>query len=152
MSLTRWRPYRFRKTLPSVMDRLLREGLAESPRRRALAEPLLGIAVDVVETEDEVIVRANLPGMEAENIDVSIVGDTLRLKGEFEADETCERGNVYCRERRYGRFQRYVNLPASVDAEAAEAAFKNGVLSVSLPKSEATERTKVAVKRPFEEI
>jgi HSP20 family protein len=121
-------------------------------RRGLLSQAFTGVPVDVVETDDEIVVRADLPGMKPEDIDVSIVGNRLRLKGESQVEEEGERGNTYFRERRYGRFQRYIDLPSSVDADAASAEFKNGVLKVALPKTAAMEQKKIEVKRPFEEI
>jgi HSP20 family molecular chaperone IbpA len=103
-------------------------------RRGLLSQAFTGVPVDVVETDDE------------------IVGNRLRLKGESQVEEEGERGNTYFRERRYGRFQRYIDLPSSVDADAASAEFKNGVLKVALPKTAAMEQKKIEVKRPFEEI
>lgn len=115
-------------------------------------ESLVGVPIDLVETDDEIVVNADLPGLKPENIDVSMIGSRLRLKGAFEAEEKRERGNVYIRERRCGSFQRHIDLPAHVDVDAAEATFKNGVLTVKLPKSKPTERKQIEVKRPFEEI
>jgi HSP20 family protein len=117
-----------------------------------LSQAFTGVPVDVVETDEEIVVRADLPGMKPEDIDVSIVGNRLRVKGESQVEEERERGNTYFRERRYGRSQRYIDLPSSVDASAATAEFKHGVLKVALPKTAAMKQKKIEVKRPFEEI
>ncbi len=94
----------------------------------------VGVPIDIAETDEDIIVHADLPGMKPEDVEVSIVENRLRLKGETRAEEEQERGNMYFRERRYGRFERYIDLPPSVNADAAEAEFENGVLTVKLPR------------------
>lgn len=139
MSLIRRRPRRRTQPLSRLASELPLEGW-------------VGVPIDLVETDDEIIVSAEIPGLKPEDIDVSMVGNRLMLKGAFEAEEERERGDVYVCERRYGSFQRRIDLPTSVDVDAAEATFKNGVLKVELPKSKPTERKQIEVKRPFEEI
>ena len=116
------------------------------------SEGLVAVPVDVAETDNAIVVRADLPGLRPEDIDVSVTGDRLTLKGAFKAEEEHERGNFYVCERRFGSFQRHIDLPASIDVDAAETSFKNGVLLIELPKVESAERKQIDVKRPFEEI
>lgn len=103
--------------------------------------------VDVIETEKELQVRAELPGMSEKEIEVSLSRDALTLSGEKKAEEEQRSANVYRMERRYGAFSRTVALPVDVDTENVEATFKNGVLTVTLPKvAAAKDNRKIKVK------
>jgi HSP20 family protein len=104
-------------------------------------------SVDVVETDQEVKVTAELPGMEAEDVDVTVSHGTLTLKGEKKQEHQEEGEGYYRSERSYGAFQRSIPLPSTVDTEQAEAAFEKGVLTVTFAKT-VTEKTrqKIAVK------
>ena len=103
-------------------------------------------SLDVSETEKEIIVSAELPGMEEKDVDVSIQNGVLTIKGEKKEEK--EGKNVYRMERRYGAFQRSVEIPSEIDKDKAEASYKNGVLTVKLPKTKAAqqEAKKVPVK------
>ncbi|MBN1919971.1 MAG: Hsp20/alpha crystallin family protein [Anaerolineae bacterium] len=90
--------------------------------------------VDVIETEKELQIKAELPGMSEKDIQVSLSRDTLTLSGEKKAEEEQRSGNIYRMERTYGSFSRTIALPVNVDTENAEATFKNGVLTINLPK------------------
>jgi len=100
--------------------------------------PLTGFSprVDVAETDDEVQVTAELPGMEEKEIEVTLDGDALRIRGEKKAENERKDGEVFRSERYYGAFDRVVPLPCEVENGKAEAEFKNGVLTVTLPKTE----------------
>jgi len=104
-------------------------------------------SVDVTETEDAVVVRAEVPGLEAKDVDLSIVGDVLTISGEKKEEEKEEKEKNYThREVRYGSFSRSLQLPASVDVENVQAECKKGVLTVTLPKTEKEKARKIAVK------
>lgn len=93
-----------------------------------------GLAVDVYETKDNVVLKASIPGAKPEDIDISVMGDVLTLKGQFQSEEETEETNFVRKERRSGSFTRSLTLPASVDADNATAEFQNGVLKLTLPK------------------
>lgn len=102
--------------------------------------------LDMSETEQEIKVTAELPGMDEKDVTVTLEGDVLTLKGEKKA-ETVEKGKNFHRlERTYGSFQRVVTLPAEVDATKVTAGFKKGVLTVTLAKSPAAQTRKIEVK------
>lgn len=102
-------------------------------------------AVDVVEKDDSVVVQAEVPGIDPENIDVSIEGDVLTIRGE-KKDVREEKGENYHRvERQYGSFARSVALPSEIVADKVEATFRNGVLEVVLPKSEQARPKRVSI-------
>jgi HSP20 family protein len=105
------------------------------------------VDIDVVETENEIKVSAELPGMEQEDIDVGLSGNELTIRGEKKAEREEEGENYYRMERSYGSFRRSVSLPHEVDADQASASFRNGVLTVILPKAEEKGKRKIEVKR-----
>lgn len=98
--------------------------------------PAFNARLDVAETDKEVTVTADLPGMEEKDIELSLNDNVLSLKGEKKAESEEEGKNYYRKERTYGAFYREVELPAEIDAAKVAATFKNGVLTVTLPKSE----------------
>ncbi len=104
-------------------------------------------AVDVFEKEDKFVVKAELPGMKEEDIDVSVVGDRLIIKGEKETETEVNEEDYYRCERSYGSFHRSILLPSTVDASKIAADFEDGVLEVTLPKAAEVKPKKVAVSK-----
>jgi HSP20 family protein len=91
--------------------------------------------LDVYEDKDAVVVRAELPGMEKDDVQVDVRGDVLTVRGEKKKEERIEERDYYCRERAYGAFSRSLQLPVEVQGDEASATFKNGVLEMRLPKT-----------------
>jgi HSP20 family protein len=102
-------------------------------------------AVDVAETQDGIVLRAELPGMRQEDIDIELTGDTLTLRGERKFENREQRENFVRVERSYGRFQRSFTLGVPVQHDQVRANYRDGVLEIVLPKSEATRPRKVQV-------
>jgi HSP20 family protein len=146
--LVRWEPNREMTTLRDAMDRLFEDALI----RPGWFAPAWGasemLPVDMYETEDQVVVKATVPGVKPEEIDVTVTGDLLTIKGEFKHEEKTEKPNYLRQERRFGSFCRQVGLPVGVNAEKAKASFENGVLTLEMPKVEAakTKTVKVVAK------
>jgi HSP20 family protein len=131
------------------IDRLQREinRLFDFPRgaeTRGLFDRTVSPAVDVVETEDGYVVFADLPGIEARDIDISVAGSVLTLKGKRKAAE--RRGEVYRKETWEGTFQRTLSLPAGVDPDKVTAVFRDGVLEVTIGKREEARPRRISVK------
>lgn len=103
-------------------------------------------AFDVSETDDALIVKAELPGMEEKDIDISLSDGVLTIKGEKKQEKESESGHYHTVERRYGAFCRTMRLPAEVNAEQVDAAYKDGVLSVTMPKTEKAKPRKIEVR------
>ncbi len=103
-------------------------------------------AVDLMEDKDKFTVKAELPGMKKEEIDVSLHGDTLSICGERKKEEERKEGETYRSERYFGRFQRSVQLPQAVDGTKIEAAYREGVLTITLPKTEEAKRKQIEIK------
>jgi HSP20 family protein len=144
--LTRWEPFRDLVSLREAMDRLFEESFVR-PSGAALAPRMAGtLAVDMYETDDDVVVKASVPGIDPEDLDISITGDTLTIKGESKAEEEVEEENYIYRERRYGAFSRSMTIPTSVEADKADAQFEDGVLTLRLPKAEEVKPKAIKVK------
>ena len=144
--LVRWEPFRDLISLREAMDRLFEESFIR-PRAGWLAPLGAGaLAVDMYETDQDVVIKSSVPGVKAEDIDITITGDTLTIKGETKAEEKVEKANYVRQERRYGAFSRSVTLPTSIVAEKAKAEFENGVLTLTLPKAEEVKPKAIKVK------
>lgn len=103
-------------------------------------------SVDIYEDKDKITVRAELPGMKKEDISVCLDGDTLTISGERKHEEDRKEGEIYRSERFFGRFQRSITLPHPVDAKKIEANYKDGVLNITLPKSEEAKARQIEIK------
>jgi len=123
--------------------------LLEAGRRRPIRELRLKMpAVDVFQEENDVVVKAELPGLVKDDIEVSVTDSTLTIKGEKKRKEEVKEDDYYRSERSYGMVSRSVALPVEVKAEDAKAAFNDGVLEVRLPKSETAKQK--ALKVPIQ--
>ena len=116
--------------------------------RGLLSEPAAGVfpLMNITEGEDNYYVRAELPGFEAEDMDISVTGDTLSISGERKLPVEDEKARYHRREREAGRFSRIISLPAQMDTGKVEAHCTDGVLTVILPKAEAAKPKQIAVK------
>jgi HSP20 family protein len=144
--LAKWSPFREVSRLREEMDRLWQDFFG--PRRRVLrplAEEWVP-AVDISETADKVTVRAEVPGMDAENIEISLSGDILTIRGEKKAEKEEKEENFYLMERSYGSFARSLRLPAAAEADKIEASYKQGVLTITCPKKEEVKPKKISIK------
>ena len=103
-------------------------------------------AVDVYEDKDNVVVKAELPGMKKEELEVYMTGDNLNLAGERRTESEEKSGHTYRAERYFGRFHRSIPLPFAVDATRIEAHYKDGILRIVCPKSEESKRIQIEVK------
>ncbi len=117
---------------------------------RGLDRPFAGYkawpAIDVAEEENSVVVRAEVPGCKADDIDISVYGNTLTISGEKKLEEEKKEKGYYHIESTYGSFRRELTLPTDVDQSKVEAACKDGVLTITLPKAASAKAVKVKVK------
>jgi len=139
--ITPWRPFRDSEEWERRFDDLFGRPSWRLPVEERGWMP----ALDVFEKEDRFVVKAELPGMKEEDIDVSVVGDTLSIKGEKKTETEVKEEDYYRCERSYGSFYRSIPLPPNVDANKIEASFDDGVLEVALPKSAKVKPKKIAV-------
>jgi HSP20 family protein len=134
-SLARWEPFNDLISLRDAMDRLFEESFIRSPKSMA---PWKGgqLELDMYETDRAVVVKAAIPGVKPEDIDITITGDLLTIKGETKEESEVKRENYLYQERHYGAFSRAVSLPAGLETDKADASFENGVLTLKVPKAE----------------
>ena len=146
--LIRWDPFREMVTWRDAFERLFDDGLTRPFGRWPFAEDgIRPLALDVYETDDELIIEAPLPGMKPEEVDISITGNILTIKGETKREEEeAVKGTYHCRERYFGAVQRTITLPVEVNADKAKAAFKEGMLKLTMPKVEEAKPKHIAIK------
>ena len=134
------RMYRiFGEIEPSFMERKM---LPATGGELATVEPF----VDVIDKGDKVVVAADVPGVEKEDLSVNISGDRLEISAERKKEAEEKKEGYVRRERTYTSYYRLVPLPAEVDADKADATFENGVLEISMPKVKAIEKKKIEIK------
>lgn len=146
MDLIQWRPFREIARLRQEMDRLWDEYFGTGRRALQPLEETWVPAVDVAETADKITVKAEIPGMEPKDIEISMVGDTLTIKGEKKVEREEKEENYHLIERSYGSFSRSMKMPAAVDPDKVEATYKNGVLTIVLPKKEEVKPKTIEIK------
>jgi HSP20 family protein len=143
--LVRWSPARDAVSLREAMGRLFEESFLRPDLFGVGETAASALPLDMYETENDVVVKASVPGVKPEDIEVTVTGDLLTIKGEFKSEEKIEKRNVLRQERRYGSFCRQLGLPAGVDSNQAAASFENGILTLTLPKVEAVKPRTVKV-------
>lgn len=137
MSLRRWQPFAGLDVLREEMDRLFEDFFPSRWVRQRVAPRVRVPAVDLRETDNDVILKADLPGVKKENLSVEVTPEAVTLKGQT-GEEKEEKGEgYYCRERSWGGFERVVPLPVEVQADKARAKYADGVLEITMPKTEA---------------
>ena len=146
-SIVRFDPFEDVVRLQREVNRLFEDNTrvrgrdgAEMASARTWAPP-----VDILEDQNEIVVRAELPGLKQEDIDIELTGDTLVIKGERKFEDAQRKDNYVRVERSYGAFQRVFTVGVPVEHDGVKASYKDGVLEVRLPKSEATKPKKVQV-------
>ena len=145
MAIVRWDPFRDVTTLQDRINRLFSESLP----RWGGEEGTWGSwvpAVDIYEKEDNLVLKAELPGMSEKEIDIRVENGVLTLSGERKRESEFKDENVHRTERYYGSFTRTFALPTTVDAEKIRASYKNGILELVLPKAEAARPKRIEIK------
>ncbi|MEJ2168471.1 MAG: Hsp20/alpha crystallin family protein [Desulfobacterales bacterium] len=146
MNLVKWNPWREMPALHNRINRMFDDPFFSIDR--LADEDGLGMwnpAVDLYEKDDHFIIKAELPGINKDDIKVDLKDRVLTLSGERSYDNEVKEENYYRRERSFGKFQRAFTLPADVDAEKIKAEFKDGVLQIEVPKPENQKAKRVAV-------
>ena len=146
MSIVRWEPFSDLMSLREAMDRLFEESVVRPGSRVLAPYGASELALDVYETEDEVVVTAALPGVKPEEVEITITGDTLTIRGETKSETKEEKANYLRQERRYGAYSRTIALATPIKADKAEAKFKDGVLTLSIPKAEEAKPKTIKVR------
>ena len=143
-TITRWEPFRGLNSLHEQVNHLFEDSFARGRTGQAdsasWAPP-----VDIYETENELVVKADLPEMHEKDIDVRVENNTLTIRGERKFNHEVHEDNYLRVERAYGTFTRSFSLPNTVNTEAIKAEYKHGVLTVSMPKREETKPKQIKI-------
>jgi len=142
-NLIRWEPAREMMSLRDAMDRLFDDAFT---RPLSVRDGWSAPAIDMYQTDDEIVVKAALPGIKSDEVQINITGEVLTLKGEVKQNEEKKEKAWHIREQRYGSFERSVVLPTDVVADKAKAEFENGILTITLPKADEVKPRTITVK------
>ncbi len=142
-NLTRWQPIREMMSLREAMDRFLEDSFS---REIGVFEGAHFPLIDMYQTDNDVIVKAIIPGIKSEDLNISVTGDVLTINGEVHHEEETKGKQYHMREARYGAFTRTIPLPISVNSDKASAQYEDGVLTLTLPKKEEVRPKTITVK------
>ena len=146
-NLTRWEPVREMMTLREAMDRLFDDAFTRPfSLIREGGATWSSPAIDMYQTDNELVVKAALPGLKPDEVQINVTGDVLTIKGEVKHEEEKKDKSWHIREQRWGSFERSVRLPTGVISDKAKADFDNGILTISLPKSEEVRPKTITIK------
>ncbi len=159
MAIERWRPAQELARLEQQMDRWMDEFFGRWPFRRRRGWPFRSLweeplpetvafapEVDMFDKKDEIVVKAELPGVSKKDISVSVSGDVLTIKGERRKEQETRDEDYYCCERAYGAFARSLRLPVEVEVDKIKASYEDGILEIRLPKAEAARQKQIRVE------
>lgn len=146
MAVVKWDPFRDLLSIQDRMNKLFEQTLSRSRGEEGIAASTWAPAVDIYETPDTIVMKAELPGLTREDIEIQIRDNTLTLKGERRFAKDVQEENYLRIERAYGAFQRSFTLPATVQQEKTRAVFRDGVLELTLPKAEGAKPKKIAIE------
>jgi len=144
MALIRWSPFRELASFQDEMNKLFNEFFSRRSRGEEIS--LWAPALDISETDDEIRIKAELPGVKKEDVSISISNNILVIRGEKKREVEEEKENFHRVERIYGSFHRSLELPSVVQTENVEASFEGGVLNIVLPKSEEVKPKEIDIK------
>jgi HSP20 family protein len=147
MALIRWDPFREMSSLQERMNRVFSEVLARSPiGEEEISRGAWVPAVDIFETPESIVLKAELPGITKDDIFVEVKDNTLSLKGEKKFEKEVKEENYHRVERSYGSFQRAFTLPSTGQQDKVKAKFKDGILEIVLPKVEEAKPKQIKVE------
>ena len=126
-----------------TMDRMLDNYFGRSP---VAFEGYGVVDLDLYQTDNDVVIEASIPGIDPEDINISVAGEVLTIKGEVKQEKETKEADYHIKERRYGSFSRSITLPTQIVAEKGVADFKNGILKLTLPKAEDVKPKTITVK------
>lgn len=153
MSMDRWEPFRDMVAIREAMDRWLQQSISGTGQLLSTLRPD-SIPVDVIERDDSFEVRASVPGVKPEDVEVTVQGERVTIRAELRGDEERRDESWLMREHRYGISQRTITLPTQVSSDNAEARIENGVLSLRLPKVQGGQARRIAIagQRPTQHL
>ena len=144
MAIDRWDPFREAVSLRDAMNALFQESFVRPGGGPAQAG-FTPLALDVGETDNDFVIKATLPGVKPDDVQITVHGDTLTIRGEAKTEEEKQGEHWHFRERRTGVYQRSLTLSSPVDSDKAKADFEHGILTLRLPKSESAKPRQIKV-------
>ncbi len=146
-NLIPWEPFRDLVDFGRIVDRFFDRGLSRRKTSSGLwTDGFWAPAIDLYDKKDRFIVKAELPGIEKKDINVNIDGDTLTIKGQTQKDNEVKEKDYYYNERVFGSFYRSISLPENVQKENVKASYKDGILTIELPKSKKVQPKGIDIK------
>jgi len=145
MEIIPWKPFGEVSSLRKEMDNLWNSFLGETAFPRSFSNDWLP-SVDVSETDDQLVIKAELPGLDAKDVNVSISGDLLTVKGEKKKEEERKDEHFHSSERFYGSFQRSFRLPSNIKTDEVDATFNKGILELTLRKTAESKKKEIEIK------
>ena len=146
MNLVRWEPFPELMSLRQAMDRMLEDSFIHPSRVPGISGQATAIPIDMYQTPNEVMIKATLPGIKPDDVDITITGDTLSIKGETKVEEEIKREDYIYHERRYGSFNRTLALPGGLQTDKVAADFEDGILTLTIPKAEEVKPRQIKIK------
>ncbi|MFN3966102.1 MAG: Hsp20/alpha crystallin family protein [Endomicrobiia bacterium] len=138
--LTRWDPFKELEEIRDAFDKFFGRSLALKRSEPSIFDSTPWVpSIDMVDKKDSIVVKAEIPGADKKNIKVNLQDGVLTIKGEIKKEEEEKKENYYCSERYYGSFLRSIDLPVEVEKDKVKASYKDGVLTITLPKSKQAE-------------
>jgi len=148
MAIIRWDPYRDIITLRDRMNRLFEDMGTAKGEDKDLVPGAWAPSVDIYETENEVVLAAEIPGVDEKDVEIKVEDSTLTIRGERKFEKETKEENYHRIERAYGSFMRSFTLPNYIDQDRIEAQQENGILKIHMPKKEETKPRKVKILKP----
>ncbi len=153
MSIEKWNPLKELDRMSKDMDRLWdqvfptsRRFFREFPVKALVDRDTAPPAIDIIDKPDTIVVKAELPGVEKDKVDISLHDNALTISGKIEEEKEEKKENYYYSERSYTSYSRTVDLPCKVNADKVSATLKNGILTINLPKAEEVKTKKIKVE------
>jgi len=146
MAIERWQPFSELMSLRQAMDRLFEDSFIRPAHVLTSLGEVAAPVLDIYQTPGKIVVKAALPGVKPEDVNIDITGDTLTVKGESKAEQEVKREDYLYQERRCGAFSRSVVFPGGLKPDKAEATMEDGVLTLTVPKAEEVKPKSIKVK------
>ena len=146
MDIVPWKPLGELSTMRREMDSLWNRFFPEAPFFERYTTHEWLPTIDLTETKDKLLIKAELPGLDVKDVDLSITGDILTIKGEKKKEAETKDEHFFCVERYEGTFQRQIRLPAYVKTDKVDAVFDKGILTITLPKTEEAKKKEIKIK------
>jgi HSP20 family protein len=147
--IIRWNPFREMVSMRNAMDRMFEDALI-GPEWDWGQASSWQLSLDIVENDEDFTVKASIPGINPDDLEITLSGKNLTIKGETKGESESDQGKYHLRERRYGSFSRRVSLPTEINDKEVKASYDSGVLTLTLPKSEGTKPRRIEVHKVIE--